>query len=275
MTAPLLLVQISDCHVVERGAVVADRVDSAVALRAALAQIAELGPGLIVATGDLVNDARSEQYDRLLEILDGSPAPVLPLPGNHDDRTQLRRRFADLLPDGGPQDPIDHVVDHGPLRLILLDTQVPGSNAGALRPAQAEWLDARLAEAPERPTIVFQHHPPFATGMRFMDRDAFTGGDLEAEVIGGHPQVELVSCGHVHRLVQRRFGGTVATAWPSTAVSLAHSLLDDEVRYTDEAPGFAVHLWTDLEGLRSHWHATGPFERWTPEWAQVSGHGDV
>lgn len=263
----MLIAQISDCHIVEAGEFVADRVDPAAGLVAALEQIAHLSPELIVATGDLVNEGTPAQYDRLQALIDGAPAPVIPLPGNHDDRAELRRRFAGILPDGGADDPIDHVVDLGALRLVMLDTQVPGSIAGAFRPAQAEWLDRRLGEARERPTIVFQHHPPFVTGLRFMDREAFVGGDLEAEVLRRHDHVELVSCGHVHRLVQRRFGGTIAATWPSTAVSLDLGVLDDTVRYSTEPTAFVVHEWEPGTGLRSHLQPVGSFDRWTPEWA--------
>jgi 3',5'-cyclic AMP phosphodiesterase CpdA len=263
----VLIVQISDCHIVEPGRLVADRVDPAPPLIAAFEQIAELSPSLIVATGDLVNEGRPAQYDRLQELLSGAQAPVIPLPGNHDDRTELRRRFAAVLPSGGPDDPIDHVVDHGELRLIMLDTQVPGSIAGRFGQAQAEWLDQRLTEGRDRPTIIFQHHPPFATGIRFMDREAFVGGDLEAEVLRRHDHVELVSCGHVHRLVQRRFGGTIACTWPSTAVALGLGVLDDTVQYSTEPTGFVVHEWEPGAGLRSHLQPVGTFDRWTPEWA--------
>lgn len=263
----MLIAQISDCHIVEPGAVVADRIDPVPALRSALASLARFEVDLIVATGDLVNDGRPAQYDVLMEVLADASAPVIPLPGNHDDRGELRRRFAAVLPPGGPDDPIDHVHDIGELRLVFLDTQIPGSNPGAFRPAQAEWLERRLSDDPDRPTIVFQHHPPFATGVRFMDRDAFTGGDLEAEVIRRHPQVELVSCGHIHRLVQRRFAGTVAGTWPATSVTIDLELVEPQVAYTTEPPGFALHHWEADDGLRSHWHPSGVFESWTPAWA--------
>lgn len=264
------IVQISDCHIVEPGALVADRVDSAAGLAAALDATRRFEPDLIVATGDLVNDARAAQYDHLEQLLAAAPAPVIPLPGNHDDRTELRRRFPTVLPRGGADEPIDHVLDTGGLRLVFVDTHDPGRNGGAFRPSQAAWLEARLGEAPDRPTIVFQHHPPFATGITFMDQEAFDGAGLEAEVIRRHPQVEQVACGHVHRVVQHRFAGTIATVWPSTAVALALDLGSELPTYCGEAPGFAVHDWVPGLGLRSHWQPTGPTDRWTPAWAMAS-----
>lgn len=261
--------QITDCHVVEHGELVADRVDSAAALERTVRRINELPvpPALVVATGDLVNDGRPAQYDRFEELVAELTMPLLPLPGNHDDRGELRARFPDVLPSGGPDDPIDHVVELGPLLLVLLDTQVPGSVAGAVTADQIAWLDGVLSDAPDRPTIVFQHHPPFATGIGFMDREAFTGGDSYEAMLAGHPQVQLVSCGHLHRAIVHRFAATVACTWPSTCVAIDLGLGDAPIRYTDEPPGFTLHDWDPTVGLRSHLVAVGPIERWSPSWA--------
>lgn len=266
----MLFAQITDCHVVEQGGCMADRFDSAASLARTVAELNALPvrPDLVVATGDLVNDARPQQYDRFQEIVADLRAPLLPLPGNHDDRTELRRRFAGLLPPGGPDDPIDHVVDVGPVRLVLLDTQIPGSVGGRLTAGQLDWLDGVLAEAPERPTVVFQHHPPFVTGIDFMDHDGFDGAAAYESVIGRHPQVELVSCGHLHRTIHHRFGGAVAATWPSTCAQLDLTLGASAVAYTDEPPSFALHVWSPGVGFRSHLRPVGDFTRWVPTWAQ-------
>jgi Icc protein len=265
----VLIAQITDCHIVEPGELVADRVDSAATLRRVLRQIAELPrrPDLLVATGDLVNDGRAAQYDRFQEIMASLDVPVVPVPGNHDDRTELRDRFADVLPGGGPGTPIDHVLDLGSLRLVFVDTQVPGSVAGAIGDGQVAWLDEVLSDEPGRPTIVFQHHPPFVTGIGFMDAEAFTGAERYAAMLARHPQVELVSCGHLHRSIVRRFGGTVACTWPSTCVQLDLGLGDAAIRYTDEPPAFALHVHEATHGVRSHLQLVGDLERWTPSWA--------
>lgn len=264
----VLIAQITDCHIVEAGSLVADRIDSATALRQVVVQIESLAtpPDLVVATGDLVNDGRPAQYDRFEQIVGGLSAPLITVPGNHDDRAQLRSRFP-ALPPGGPDDPIDHVLDLDVLRLVFLDTSVPGATGGAVSPDQITWLDGVLDEAPDRPTIVFQHHPPFATGIGFMDQDAFRGAAEYAAVLARHPQVELVSCGHIHRSTVHRFARTVACTWPATCVTIDLVLGDQPVSYTDEPVGFALHLWQPADGLRSHLVAAGNHDRWTPSWA--------
>lgn len=265
----MLIAQITDCHVVSTGELVADRVDSAAALEEAVRRINALPdpPALVVGTGDLVNDERADQYDRFQEIVAGLAAPFVPVPGNHDDRSELRARFADVLPAGGPDDPIDHVLDVGALRLAFVDTQVRGSVAGAISAEQVAWLDDALGAAPDRPTIVFQHHPPFETGIGFMDRESFTGGEALAAMLARHGHVELVSCGHLHRAIVHRFGGTVACTWPSTCVSLELGFGEAPIRYTDEPNGFVLHHWRPAVGVRSHLVPVGSYDRWTPSWA--------
>ena len=265
----MLVAQITDCHIVEPGGLVADRIDTAIGLERAIAAIQRgpAQPDLVIATGDLVNDARPEQYDRLEHLFAALDVPIVPVPGNHDDRTELRRRFADVLPPGGPDEPIDHVIDHGPVRIVLVDTQVPGRNGGRITPAQLAWLDDVLLDGRDRPTLIFQHHPPFETGIGFMDRDVFVGGAEYAAVLARHRQVEMVSCGHLHRVIVRRFGGTVAATWPSTGVQLDLGLGQTPVRYTDEPRGFVLHHWDERAGLRSHLVPVDEPERWTPSWA--------
>lgn len=265
---PMLIAQITDCHVVAAGELVADRVDSAAALARTIAQINALAtrPDLVVATGDLVNDGRSAEYDRFQELAARLAAPLVPLPGNHDDRTELRARYPQL-PAGGADDPIDHVLDAGPLRLVFVDTQVPGRIGGAISPDQVAWIDDVLTAAADRPTVVFQHHPPFATGIGFMDAEAFTGASAYAAMLARHGHVELISCGHLHRTIVHRFGGTVAATWPSTCVTLDLGLGDAPVRYTEEPNGFVLHVWEPEVGLRSHLVPVGAYDRWVPGWA--------
>jgi 3',5'-cyclic AMP phosphodiesterase CpdA len=280
----VLIAQVTDCHVVEPGGLMADRADPAAGLRAAIASIEALSPpvDLVLATGDLVNDGRPEQYDHLERLLADLGAPVVPVVGNHDDRTELRRRFPGVLPPGGPDEPVDLVVGEDvevddaagrrlaelPVRIVVLDTTIPRANEGRFTSGQASWLDARLAEQPDRPTLVVQHHPPFRSGIEWMDRDCgFTGADLEAEVVARHRQVEAIVCGHLHRAMHRRFGGTVASTCPSTAVQLGLRLDGGPVEYTAEPPGFALHHWSEVGGLVSHLVPIGDHPRWVPSWA--------
>jgi len=264
----MLIAQITDCHIVEPGALMAERIDPTVGLTAAIELINRLDPlpDLVLATGDLVNDGAPAQYDQLMSLLGVLAVPVLAIPGNHDVRSHMRARFSSL-PGGGADDPIDYVADAYPVRLIGIDTSIPGRNDGRVTADQMRWLDGQLSAEPERPTIIFQHHPPFRSGIPWMDRDSgFAGAELEASVLSRHDHVEAVVCGHLHRAIHRRFGRTVASSWPSTAVQLSLDLRDGSPSYTDEPAAIALHEYSD-GSLNSHVVTVATADRWTPSWA--------
>lgn len=88
---------------------------------------------------------------------------------------------------------------------------------------------AQLEAAPDTPTVVAMHHPPFTTGIRHMDDMGLREGADELEaLIRQHPQVERILCGHLHRPITRRFGGTVAMTAPSPAHQITLDLTPDD-----------------------------------------------
>src|SRR5207244_10788268 len=124
-----------------------------------------------------------------------------------------------------------------PVRLVALDTLVPSQVGGLLCEERLGWLAARLAEAPDRPTVIFMHHPPFVTGIAHMDSYGLPSAREFAEVVRRHPQVERILCGHLHRPIQARVGGTLASTAPSTAHQVALDLEDDNpLMFTMEPP---------------------------------------
>ncbi|MGI9624326.1 MAG: phosphodiesterase [Acidimicrobiales bacterium] len=264
----MLIAQITDCHVIERDRLLHGRVDTAERLLAAVEQINSMTPkpDVVLATGDLVNDGTHDQYANLSTILDEIEAPVLAIPGNHDDRDALRSALGQE-PGLSPDEPMNVVNDEWPLRLVGLDTTVPGQHGGRVTNDQMAWLDVVLSSEPERPTLIFQHHPPFVTGIDWMDAVGLEGSELEAATISAHPQVQAVVCGHVHRLVQTKFAGTVASTWPSTGAQVALALDGTPHTYVDETPAVAIHRWSPDGGLVSHVSYVNDAETWKPDWA--------
>ena len=123
------------------------------------------------------------------------------------------------------------------------------------------WLAARLDEAPDRPTVLFMHHPPFATGIRHMDALGLAGAEALATLVARHPQVERVLCGHLHRPIQVRWAGTVASTAPSTAHQVVLDLADDApATFAMEPPACQLHVWRPGTGLISHTSYIGRFD---------------
>ena len=186
--------------------------------------------------------------------------PVFVIPGNHDARAPLRAAFGSdgyLSADGF----IQYAVEDYPLRIVALDTLVASKHHGELCAERLDWLDHALAAAPDRPTIVMMHHPPFVTGIDYMDKYGLENSDAFASVIRRHPQVERILCGHLHRSIDRRFAGTVAGTAPSTAHQLALNMLPDApLRFVFEPPGYQLHIWQG-GGLVTHTVVIGDWPR--------------
>lgn len=257
----LIIAQISDLHVTTPGRACMDRVDTAGLLRACVTRLVELDPApqLVIASGDLVDLATPEEYAHLRALLAPLAMPIYVIPGNHDDREHLRAAFGDEtgLPRSGF---LHYVVDAGPLRLVFLDTLVPGQDGGALCHARLRWLADRLAEAPDRPTVLVMHHPPFLAGVAKLDDMGLAGSAELACLLARFPQVERILCGHLHRSIQVRWHGVLASVCPSTAHQVALDLRPGEALcYTMEPPGFQLHTWTTETGLISHTLVTGRF----------------
>jgi 3',5'-cyclic-AMP phosphodiesterase len=122
------------------------------------------------------------------------------------------------------------------------------------------WLDAKLAEAPKKPTLVLLHHPPFHTFIGHMDKLGLEGSEELAAVIRKHPQVERLLCGHLHRPIQARFAGTLACTVPSCAHQVALDLAEDaESRFVMEPPAYGLHAFTPATGVISHTSFVGEF----------------
>ena len=274
----MLIAQITDTHISTPGSVNDRHFRTPEHLERAVAHLNRLAPrpDVVLATGDLVERGDPEEYTRLRAILDRLAMPLYVIPGNHDSREGLARAFADrgyLPTDGGF---LHYTVEEWPVRLIGLDTQVPGQPGGRLCAERLAWLDARLGEAAARPTVVFMHHPPFVTGLQAMDAMGLEGKEELATVIRRHPQVERLVCGHVHRPMTRRFAGTVATTCPATAHQIALELPPTpRLSVVMEPPACMLHLWLGADaGLVSHVSVIGderpPFtlfdgQRWLRE----------
>jgi 3',5'-cyclic AMP phosphodiesterase CpdA len=259
----VLIAQISDFHVGRANSAIEADASTSDALSRAVAHLNRLEPrpDAVLCTGDLVDAGSPEEYARLRPILERLASPAYVIPGNHDDRDNLRASGIGrgYLPADGF---MHYVVDVGALRIIALDTLIPGAPSGQLCAERLAWLDARLAEAPDRPTLVVQHHPPFRTGIAFMDGMALDGTDAEIAVLRRHPQVERVLCGHLHRSIVHRVANTLAMSCPSTTLHVELELRQagGRVAMVPEPPSCLLHLFAkgELVTHTSYIEAFGP-----------------
>lgn len=258
----MLIAQLSDLHIRPPAQKAYGRVDTAGLLRQAVSKINMMTPrpDVVLITGDLTDCGLVEEYVHLRELLSDLRMPVFMVPGNHDRRDSLRAVFASWAPELDSAGPIQYVIEQFDVRLIALDSVVDACPYGELGGQCLAWLEERLTEEPERPAVLFMHHPPFRTGFASMDRIGCRDGDRLGALVRRHPQVERVLCGHVHRAIQMPWHGSLACVAPSTAHQLA---LDFEgnrpEQFCLEPPGFLMHLWQGQDGMVTHTCVTGDF----------------
>ncbi len=258
----MLIAHLSDPHLRPPGVLYQGLVDSNAMFAAALETLAALDPApdLVLLTGDLVDEGTPEEYGHARALLARIGAPLLAIPGNHDEREAFRAAFAGQphLPASGP---LHFAVDaYGPVRIVALDVTVPGDHHGAFDAAAEAWLEATLARESERPTLVMMHQPPFLSGIAGIDAYNCRGGERLAAVLARHPQVERLLCGHIHRAMQLRFGGTLLLTAPSTTTAIALRLAEgaEPASYV-EPPAFLLHQWRPDTGLVTHHVPIGRF----------------
>ena len=250
----MLIAQITDPHVQTPGGSLDVNYDTAGHLERAVRHLNGMArrPDVVLLTGDTVEGGSPAEYERLRGILAALELPLYVVPGNHDDREAMRAAFAGdgYLPAEGF---LQYAVEDLPVRLVGLDTLVPGEPRGWICQARLAWLDSCLAADAERPTVLFMHHPPFTVGMPAMDRMGLEGaGDLE-KLVARHRQVRHVLCGHIHRPIAAAFGGIVATVAPSTAHQLGLELEPAErISTVMEVPAAALLLWDAEAGRLVH-----------------------
>lgn len=250
-----LIAQISDPHIKAGGKLSYRQVDTANALREAITTLNQLvpRPDLVLISGDLVDFGHPEEYATFKHILSDLTLPVYLIPGNHDDRQSLRAAFPEHHYLFQHRDFLHWVIDDYPVRLVGLDSSVPGKPYGELSNVCLEWLDGVLTDQPEKTTLVMVHHHPFVSGIDHMDQQPLKHASALENVISKHAQVERVLCGHLHRSIQVRFGNTLAISCPGVSHQVSLDLTPGgPSRFQLEPPGYLLHQWSAAHGMITH-----------------------
>ncbi|MEP7154706.1 MAG: phosphodiesterase [Betaproteobacteria bacterium] len=262
----MLICQISDLHIKTPGKLSYGVVDTSDMLARCVEHIRALKqkPDIIIATGDLTDFGRPEEYAYLRELLapfEQQGIPLFMIPGNHDHRENMSAAFPEhrYLTQSLPF--IQYVIEDLPVRIVALDTVIPGQSGGELCATRLAWLEQKLSEAPDRPTLILMHHPPFKTFIGHMDAIGLANAEALKAIVKQHPQVERILCGHLHRPIQVRWAGTLASTAPSPAHQVVLDLSDDAPsQFVMEPPAYQLHKWHPDTGLVSHIAYIGNFD---------------
>ncbi len=252
----MLIAQFSDLHLKAGGMLAYDVADTLTALKRTIDHINSLDPqpDVIIGTGDLVDEGAQEAYGLLSGLLAQLKSPFFLLPGNHDHKTRLQNAFPDhkylrqTITENGNCF-ICYTIDTYPIRLVGIDTATPGRHGGNIGTERLHWLENILDQEPHKPTIIFMHHPPFATAIGHMDKDVFEGRMDFEHLVQKNPQIERIVCGHLHRPIFRRFGGTIASVCPGIGMQISLDLRPEAPSgFVMEPPAIMLHLLDSFWG---------------------------
>ncbi|WP_440709733.1 phosphodiesterase [Herbiconiux sp. YIM B11900] len=216
------IIHISDTHFLAGEKPLYGAVDTDATLTQALRQLEASGirPELLVFTGDIADLGEDDAYRRIRGIVEPAAArlgaQVLWVMGNHDDRARLRTELLDQAPS---TEPVDASIRLGGLRVIALDTSVPGYHHGELTEDQLSWLRAELAQPAPEGTIIALHHPPIPTTIPLMPILELQRQNELAAAISG-TDVRGVIGGHLHYSTHSTFAGVPVSVAAATCYTM-------------------------------------------------------
>lgn len=215
------IIQISDFHLRGDGKLSFQKADTMAAFNQTIAYMRNLKeyeqPDFYVITGDMSEGGTREGYQIMREGLHKLPRPSFIVPGNHDSREFFLELFTEETPvEDGIRPYICYTIDDRPVRVIVVDTSIPHCHWGGLNDTVAAWLERKITEFPDKPTLVFTHHPPFTTGLPAMD-EGFEQSDRFGEILNMHKNVKLC-CGHMHTGITTMWKGIPCVTCPPVSM---------------------------------------------------------
>lgn len=242
-SAPLRLVQITDCHLGERAGTRLLNVDTDESLAAVLAMVKQQQPHIdaLLMTGDLSDSGSVAAYSRVLAATRDLASTVRWLPGNHDSAATMRHML-------GSDQRLQRNLLVGNWQVITLDSAIPGEVGGRLEAAELAALRECLQREPGRHTLICVHHPALPIGCAWIDSQMIANADELWRELAPFAQVRTLLAGHVHQEFDALHKGVRVLTSPSTCVQFAPGSAD--FRVDAAAPGYR---WLDL-------HADGRIE---------------
>ena len=217
------IAHISDTHFLAEGAPLFGKVTTEKNLRRALEQLQNSGikPEALVFTGDLADLGEPDAYKRLRAIVEpvaqSLGAEVIWVMGNHDERLQYSAELFDIEATEAPQ---DRVYDLNGLRIIALDTSVPGYHHGELEDSQLEWLAGILSTPAPHGTLLALHHPPIPEPLLWpMAMLELLDQDRLAAVVKGTDVIGILG-GHLHYSTHSTFAGIPVSVAAATCYTM-------------------------------------------------------
>jgi Icc protein len=243
-----VLLHISDTHLIGGDEPLYGEVNADDVLGALLDQLTQsrVRPDAIIFTGDLTDMGEPDAYRKLRGLVEPFAteldADLVWVMGNHDDRAELRRQLLDEAPSMAPVDRV-RMVDG--LRIITLDSSVPGRHYGEVTPFQLDWLARELATPAPDGTILAMHHPPIPSVLDLAVTVELRDQAALGRVLKG-TDVRSILAGHLHYSTNATFVGIPVSVASATCYTQDLTVAAGGTRGRDGAQGCnLVHVYQD------------------------------
>lgn len=255
----MLIAQITDTHIVDKNnhwlAEPLTKTDERLSRTVSYINQLPQQPDIVLLTGDASDTGTEASYIHLKELLAPLKAPLFVIPGNHDNRNEMRKAFThqSYMPKDGF---IHYTLNDYPIRLIGLDTLIPGKDAGEICEERFKWLAQTLDFNDSKPTLIFMHHPLTKTGNRLFDTMLCSHSSAFESLIKRQTNLLGILSGHYHQLCVASYQTKSCFIAPSVAP--VHFFADPEDDFVTalelEDPAVTLHKWHGGNSMTSHVH---------------------
>ncbi len=203
----------------------------------------------VLVTGDLADHGEAAEYEQVAKIL-SSPHPVFTCPGNHDTRSAYREV---LLGEPPSEEPINRLHLTSRAAYLMCDSTIPGEDEGYLADETLAWIDTTLTDLGNLPAFLCFHHSPVELHVPLTDGMRQFGADRLAALLGRHPSVVGVLCGHSHTGAATTFAGRPLIVSPGVVSTLSMPWERGGPVNFDLPPAVMFHILDDDRRLTTHY----------------------
>ncbi len=187
---------------------------------------------LLLLTGDLAQSPCEASYNRILQTIEEYNIPTLCLPGNHDDYSLMQQIF------NTPKVNCHKQAILGVWQIIMLNSQIVGSEAGRLAQTELDFLETCLQENSDLFTLIAVHHNCLPTDSAWLDTMQIKNSQAFLEIVVRYPDVRVITTGHIHQEMNKKFDKIAVFGTPSTCFQFAVNSVNFAMDRTP--PGYRI-----------------------------------
>ncbi len=174
----------------------------------------------LLISGDLAQSPCKATYQRILHKIEEYHLPTFCLPGNHDDYTLMQ----DVLETSLVSCKKHVILD--PWQLVVLNSQILKSEGGYLEQTELAFLEKCLEENRSLFTLIAMHHNCLPCGSAWLDTMQVKNSDEFLALVARYPNVKVITTGHIHQEMNKKFGEVAVFGTPSTCFQFTQNSTD-------------------------------------------------